>query len=295
LLGAADTSQIALGDTKPFVLDTEPARIIDLLNATVRAHGQLTWVFEHTPHADKPQFPFMMTFMTRTSGFGLGVPGGPPAALVDISRYMTGPAKSGAVLDRVIGPDRNGLPLVIQATFRCSVADMAAAVGVPVGIEVAPKQSSRTVAASTHIVATGRTLREVLDLISALDPDYGWREMDGVVVIRPITAWNDPVNPLFETVEDVQLADVPTFQAASVVASALGAGPTFGSFQDSRRLSLSLFRPTALELLNALVRAHGELYWSFEDAERTEIEQTGLRHRLTLHLPGGTGVGVLVR
>ena len=43
---------------------------------------------------------------------------------------------------------------------------------------------------------TGMTARQALDQLVALNSTYRWQESDGVVVIRPIAAWDDPTNML---------------------------------------------------------------------------------------------------
>ena len=40
------------------------------------------------------------------------------------------------------------------------------------------------------------TVRQALDQLTVLAPDYQWREMRGVAVIRPVSAWMDPADAL---------------------------------------------------------------------------------------------------
>jgi hypothetical protein len=42
----------------------------------------------------------------------------------------------------------------------------------------------------------GLTVRDVLDRLVAMVPAYQWREVGGIVVIRPALAWDDPREPL---------------------------------------------------------------------------------------------------
>jgi hypothetical protein len=45
-------------------------------------------------------------------------------------------------------------------------------------------------------VLTGMTARQAFDYLHQHLPGYRWQEMEGVVVIRPTTAWNDARNVL---------------------------------------------------------------------------------------------------
>ena len=46
----------------------------------------------------------------------------------------------------------------------------------------------------------GATLRQALDAAVAVDRRYEWRSIDGVVVVRPVSAWSDAEHPLLRTV-----------------------------------------------------------------------------------------------
>jgi len=54
----------------------------------------------------------------------------------------------------------------------------------------------------TPLDVRGVTLRQALDAVVAKDRRYSWREVDGVVVVRPVAAWRDPEHPLLRTVSD---------------------------------------------------------------------------------------------
>jgi hypothetical protein len=57
---------------------------------------------------------------------------------------------------------------------------------------------------------------------------------------------------------------------------------------------LDLAPGTALDLLCALARTHGDLVWVFEELEAEDRKATGLGHRLWW-LAGGTGRGIPVK
>ena len=138
------------------------------------------------------------------SGSGCGVPGRSPRA----GRGRVAVRGRAALLRRRVRrrprphrPDRRERPAARgQRAFSSSaVRDPANATRVPMGIEfLGPGNPPR----SAEIPATGRTLREVLDAMVAIDPRYEWREMDQAYVIRPTASWNDPQSLLFRLVPE---------------------------------------------------------------------------------------------
>lgn len=52
----------------------------------------------------------------------------------------------------------------------------------------------------------GLTPRAAFDDIARARPDFAWREMDGVVVMRPVAAWQDPANVLHRPVASFTVA-----------------------------------------------------------------------------------------
>jgi hypothetical protein len=133
----------------------------------------------------------------------------------------------------------------------------------------------------------------VLDALVANDPRYEWRVVDGTIAVRPVTAWGDAGNPLFTLVPDVELQDATMTTAVRAVTSALSVYRADMTIGDSKTVSFSVVHGTALDLLAALVKAHGEYAWSLDAAEPKDVEATGLTHRLTLYGPGSGG-GFLV-
>jgi hypothetical protein len=98
-----------------------------------------------------------------------------------------------------------------DATVRV-VAELAGRLGLPFGFEewgalkqrVSPPFASRSGARMPPIVSVrprpidvrGLTLRQALDAVVAVDRRYEWRDVDGVPVVRPKTAWRDAGHPL---------------------------------------------------------------------------------------------------
>lgn len=294
LLGAPPSTPIRFSDTKPFVLDAPEGTVRSLLNAIARSHGQLVWVFERVT-GRQPMFPYRLHFMSGLHGWGLGLPGQRSAEPLDLRRFARPATPPANVADVVVGTRSDGSPLVITGLWPWAVRDLAEATQVPFGMQVAPG-TARGPGVTPDFTATGRTLREVLELAGAADPRYTWRVVDGMVLIRPAAAWGDSADPLFALVPAVHLEDVAMAEAVRKVLTQLGAADqAFSSFPDTKIVSLTVGQGTALDLMTALVKAHGALCWTLEAAEPEEVQKTGLRHRLTLLLPGGIGVGTLVR
>ncbi len=289
-LGAPQYRDTALNDMKRFTLEVESGTVLDLLNAAVSAHGALSWSFQTGGH--DPTFPFFVYMYEGVSGTGCGVPGHAPVTPVDPARYVDAVplsvAGSPAVLDRIVGIGSNEFPLVVIGPYPSTVGALANATRVPMGIEfLGPAQDSPT----GQILATGRTLREVLDAMIAVDPRYQWREMDGVIVIRPAAAWNDPDNLLFRMVAPIRMVDVPSAEAVGRLAREVGNGDPFGDVFGGKRLSLDLPQGTVLDLANAIVRAHGELTWELQPEPAQDAARAGYRYSFMFHVLGGTGHG----
>ena len=293
LLGAPRSTAIQFSDTKPFVLDAAAGTVRSLLNSIVRSHGQLVWVFEKS-RGKQPMFPYNLHFMSGLHGWGLGLSGGPPADALDLTRFARPAQPVGNVADVIVGTRADGYPLVLSGMGAWAVRDLAFATRVPFGMQVAG--AGRGGGHTPEFTATGRTLREVLETLAATDGRYTWRVVDGMILIRPASAWGDAADPLFALVPAVQLEDVSMTEAVGKVLTALGAADqTYNTFPDSKTVSLSVGPGPALDLLTALVKAHGALTWTLEEGDPDQIRTTGLRHRLTIGVPGAVALGSPVR
>ena len=236
LLDGPQYKEVQLGDTKRFALRVDTGTVLDVLNATVSAHGELAWAFEAKP-ADS-MFPFTVTLWSGASRSGCGVPGRSPEQAVDVLRYADAPlfsvAGSATVLDRIVRTSASDRPLVINGPFPSAVRDLANATRVPMGIEfLGPGNPPR----SAEIPATGRTLRDVLDAMVAINPRYEWREMDGVIVIRPTASWNNPQSLFFRLVPGERMHDVSPQEAVERLARQLGHNGRLGGIPGGKLLS----------------------------------------------------------
>ena len=113
----------------------------------------------------------------------------------------------------------------------------------------------------------GVALRQALDAVVAADRRYEWRDVAGVVVVRPRAAWHDPEHPLRRRVTDTELRDTG--------------------------LSME-FDGTLFDLLNTLVRAEGRRQWSLRSQHDTILLDRGravTASHPVLRLSGAAGAG----
>ena len=295
-LGAPQYRETQLGDTKRFSLDLDAGAVLDLLNGTVRAHGDMAWSFDATGRGAASLFPYMVTLYSGASGSGCGVPGVAPEHPIDVALYadpaLFAAGGSSAALDRIVGNGPNDRALVVNGPYPSAIRDLAKATKVPMGIEFLGPGNPPL---SGSIPATGRTLRDVLDEMMAVDPRYHWREMDGVVVVRSATAWSDPDSLFFRLVPPVQLTDVSPQAAIERVARELGHPQPLGGIPHGPRISVDQPQGSVLDLVNAILRAHGEMTWELAPETHPDSVRQGYRYTLTFGVMGGGGLGFAVR
>jgi hypothetical protein len=209
-----------------------------------------------------------------------------------ISRARPARGDQVPLLDRIVGPRRSGELLRLNGISGISVSRLAAAVGVPMGVQMlSPDLPPVVYPGFEGYAMTGMPLRTALEMLASLDARYEWREMDGVIVFRPVTAWNDTNDALFRLVPNVQLHDVPSSKAISVLVSLLGAPGSGNTFPDTRVVSVDVPQGSVLELLNAIARAHRELSWEWTELSAAEQPVRGGRRHLTCWLFGASGLG----
>jgi hypothetical protein len=292
-LGASKNDYTDLGDTTRFSVRVENGTVLDLLSATAAAHGSLGWILEHRTDS---RHPFLLMVMSGANGSGSYLSGRPPRRVVDVSKFadpsIFSVEGSPAVLDRIVGIGPNDEPLVVRGAFPLAVWDLSEATNVPMGIEFLG--GGRRPGAA-EIPASGRPLRDVLNDMVTLDPRYEWREMDGVIAIRPVRSWNDAESILFRRVTSIQLTEVPPQEVVERLARVLGYEHRIG-FPSGKLLSVDIREGTVLELLNAILREHGEMTWTLQAAQPEDhAARSGYPYTLSLSLNGGRGIGFGVR
>jgi hypothetical protein len=290
LLGHADSSAAGPGDTSRFSIELPAgATLMDVLNATVRAHGTLAWSLSSKADAED-EFPRTISLFIGASGYGFGIR---RDAVVKSSAPAPGRIdRTTATLDRRVGMGRNGQPLVVRGFLgQSSALNLASAAQVPIGFESLPADAHR-IDRQEDVALTGMRLADALNVLVAMDPRYEWREFDGVVVLRPSIAWNDPYHPLFKVVTNVKLDDVPAFRAMQTLLKALGGSDRSAvNFPDTRRVSVHVAQGSVLDLINAIVRSHGEMSWHWQErTAKGPARFASMRHTLMFHF-GGSGRG----
>ena len=200
-------------------------------------------------------------------------------------------------LDRIV----RGGPVVLSpgmGTFG-SLYSVLRSVGVPFGFEKAGALSEYTLDVAriggTEVKVSGLTVRAALDRVVAADPRYAWRYVDGVVVMRPRVAWSDAGHPLQRLVPPVQLDRVSGGQAIDAVKDATGhPGSPVKSFPETRPITVRFGGGRLIDLLDAIVRAHGEMAWSLDGrvSSSPDGKQWTFRPNLLLHSALGTGMAI---
>jgi hypothetical protein len=293
-----------LGDHQRFTLDIPPGTLLDALNGIVRAHGALAWGVEPFPPGPRAPgtvvSPFMVSLVRGGTGraHGLGVHlDRAPQIPEQLDKWPAPrPPATGALLDRVVGPKPNGNPIIFHSVT--DIADLAQAARLPLGLELAPQEEAR--AAIKAVTLTGLTVRDALNEMIARDARYEWREVDGVIVIRPLAAWTQPDHPLSrETgpvhLDKARLIDAITYQQ-SLIEPGLRSGREPDHDGDERRISVDLPNATHLALANAIAKSHGEVCWIYEELDGHQTEFFGgRRHQLSFRGPDGSGRGFAFR
>ena len=106
----------------------------------------------------------------------------------------------------------------------------------------------------------GLTYRQALDRVVTLASEYRWKEMNGVAVVRPVSAWTDPDDVLNKDVEPFSVSNEPVQAALYVMLHRPeSASPT--ARINAVRASLTFRGGTRLDGLNALTRTYGLGGW----------------------------------
>ena len=228
-----------LRETKRFNLDVPPGSVIEALNAIVRVHGVLTWGVEPWPPAPTAPgtvlSPFMTSLVNGRAGAAVGIGvhlDREPRVPEQVDRWgRPEPLPRGPMLDRVVGRKATGEPLILHGAH--DVPELARAARVAMGLELLPPGDQR--AGSEGVKVTGLSLRDALTALMALDPRYEWRELDGVVVVRPLLAWTQPDHPLSRETGPARLENATVIDAVNYLQALLEPGPALHGRTRSRR------------------------------------------------------------
>jgi hypothetical protein len=263
---------------------------LEALNTIVRAHGSLAWTL--TPGATK-NVPVTISLMSGSGGSGFGVrDGGVVTSESVVVRKTERVRGNDWTVDwgRIIPADSRGLPIAALSINSVLIDLLARAVHTPMGLE-AIKSAPPTEAPDEDrsVTLTGKTLSEAVAVLGALDPRYQWRDMGGVIVFRPVTAWSAAGNPLSRRIGPIRLKDTVLSDAMKAFNSQLGSERSI-TFSDPHRFSLDSPVGSVLDALNAIVRSHGRLYWVWSDNDAINLKfDPTMLHRLTIGSTDGGG------
>ncbi|HUK32328.1 MAG TPA: hypothetical protein VLV86_00370 [Vicinamibacterales bacterium] len=139
---------------------------------------------------------------------------------------------------------------------------------VATGFEESPDESrdcsGRFARVDVSYEQSSLTVRQVLDQLIALAPDYQWTEMNGVAVVRPVAAWANGEDVLNARVGPLHLTD-------ATVGDTLATILRRPAPRDDRVSRLNFGKPpfavafdggTMVEALNVLVRSRGDAGWT---------------------------------
>jgi len=221
------------------------------------------------------------------------------AATVLLCATMAAPALQAQVLDRVIEDDiRVRLPL-LPCTVPGVAIRIAESLPVPLGLELVPEScgepGKNAPEREDEVVLTGMSVSRAFDRLVELDERYVWSEADGVLIVRPGVTWFDTNHFLNRKIPLFRVKEGRMWTAMNEVHSALGGarGPADELMpartpQSGRMFSVALAATTAVDALNAVVRAHGALRWTVEYCQpQARFEYAMLR----LNTFDGDGVG----
>ena len=207
------------------------------------------------------------------------------------------PAAGQSAAERVIVQDVKVALPPIPCTVTTMAFRIAQVVEEPVGIErwpedcPLPPRSAESI--TDWLTLTGLNARDALDRLMELDRRYEWREMDGVIVVRPRIAWTDSSHFLHRTVSSFTVRNKHLGSTLEAVIDALGpfpwpAGERFVSStrQADRVISVNLGTTSIIEILNAVVRTHGAISWSVYYCRPEAIHENAWFRLLTFDLAG---------
>jgi hypothetical protein len=149
----------------------------------------------------------------------------------------------------------------------CQIPGLVMSIGislkVPAGVEAAPeicRDEKGPVKVTGRQPLRGMTVREAMDTLVRADPRYRWVESDGVIVMRPIEAWDNRDHFLNRSVSEFAFSNEDIAGALAAVMTAIGPSRfTAGPPHLGRPFSVKLGATSIYEALNAIVKAHGEV------------------------------------
>ena len=129
--------------------------------------------------------------------------------------FAAGDLRAQAAPDRVIGADDKGASITIRQLE--DLGRLARASGVPIGVE---QLADTALSPLGDFTATGLTFRAALDEVQRRDSRYSWRDVNGVIVVRPSTAWDCAGHALDSQVGPVRASRIVARHALRIACAA---------------------------------------------------------------------------
>lgn len=140
-------------------------------------------------------------------------------------------------------------------------------VGIPVGFEEAAEPFAQQRLRSTADLR-GMTVRAALDRLVAEDPRYGWRDMNGVVVVRPVSSWSN-CSHFFNRRVSVSRTDVTMTGAIALLFTLLDPSAPEAKVPPAEShgetFTLVIHDSPLLDAFNEIARAH-RISWQISGA-----------------------------
>jgi hypothetical protein len=179
--------------------------------------------------------------------------------------------------DRVVGADSEVRIPGTTSNLARSLASIARASGVQIGFETVAEADRSWSPDDFGWSPGGQTVSDALDRLLALDNRYAWRERQGVIHVRPRAAFDDPNHFLNARLGRFELKDAlplhATFQVHRLFLDKCEIRhPIYTDERDAylaqepaamrQPITMTFAGGTVLDLMDAIVRAHGSLHWS---------------------------------
>jgi hypothetical protein len=189
----------------------------------------------------------------------------------DMSRGCSALALTLALTCIVHGQDRSSLDRVVAIRIptsapRCGMerilTQLAQQTKILVGLEETPECILSPSPSPSHVEdASNVTVRQVLDRVVMVVPGYRWQEIDGVAVVRPTEAWEDPADPLNLPVEAIRVQDVHVSVILAKLLRLTSLHVNRSPRLISKPVTARFAGGTLLAALNATIRSHEEASW----------------------------------
>lgn len=187
------------------------------------------------------------------------------------------PERQAPPQDRLVGADSQVRLPPTTRNIAESLASIARASGVLIGFETVTDVDRGYFPSQIGWSPRGLLVSQALDQLTALDPRYDWREVNGVIHFRPRTAFTDPDHFLNRHVPAFELKDAlplhATFEVHRIFRpDCVIRHPIYSRDRDEylaeeppplrKPLTVSFKGGTVLDLMDAIIKAHGALHWA---------------------------------